>query len=205
MRFWVWPRLAVVVCQGGKLDEEVHLDRCAVDGIPIFRRGSGGGTVLLGPGCLLYSLILPMDAHPALGDLNASYRFIMARMALAFAEDLPGASNSESSDLVWRDRKISGNAQQRKRAHLLHHGTVLDHFDLSLIGRSIKHPPRMPDYRRARPHEDFVVNVNLGAQRIMEILSSAWNVAGLRSDWPEKDVARLVAEKYGSDEWNSRR
>src|SRR5258708_4786199 len=70
LRFWEWPSFAVVVGAGGKLAEEVHVEQCAADRVPVARRSSGGGSVLVGPGCLLFSLVLPMDADPALGDLN---------------------------------------------------------------------------------------------------------------------------------------
>ena len=95
LRFWSWPSFAVVVGAGGQLAAESHLDRCAADRVPVVRRGSGGGTVLLGPGCLLYSLVLPYDAHPALADLNASYRHIMGRLAETLSEEIPGATAAE--------------------------------------------------------------------------------------------------------------
>jgi len=205
LRFWEIGALGVVLGAGGKLGDEVHGERCAADHVPVERRGSGGGTVLLGPGCLLYSLILPMNADPALADLNASYRYISQRCVNALAVALPGIESGGSSDLVWRDRKFSGNAQQRKRTHLLHHGSILDAFDLSLIDRYLKHPARMPDYRRDRPHHDFVANVHLGAERLQALLASAWQATERRADWPADTVARLVHDKYGRDDWRTRR
>src|SRR5438128_194265 len=78
MRLWEWPTFAVVVGAGGKRGEEVNMSRCAADDVPIMRRSSGGGTVLLGPGCLLFGLILPLDAHPDYSDLHKSYRHVAA-------------------------------------------------------------------------------------------------------------------------------
>ena len=203
LRFWSWPSYAVVVGAGGKIDDEAHRDRCLADNVPIARRGSGGGTVLLGPGCLLYSLILPMDLHPTLADLNASYRFIMGRLADALAAEIPGVTWSGISDLVLGDRKFSGNAQQRKRDRILHHGTILHAFDRPAIDRYVKHPPRMPDYRRDRPHDDFVVNLPLAEERVKAILANAWDAHKMMTETP--DVARFVNEKYGRDDWRDRR
>jgi lipoate-protein ligase A len=202
LRFWEWQSLAVVVGAGGKLADEVRLDRCAADGVPVARRSSGGGTVLLGPGCLLYSLVLPMSADSALKDLNASYRFIMGRLADALAADVAWAG---TSDLMWNDRKISGNAQQRKRGHLLHHGTLLYAFDVPLIERYVSHPPRMPDYRRGRRHDDFVANLPMAVERFKAILSAAWDIRGEAPTWPREIMARLVGEKYGREDWAMRR
>lgn len=203
LRVWSWPQYAVIVGAGGKLTDEVHLDRCDADGIPVLRRSSGGGTVLLGPGCLLYSLILPLE--PPLDDLNGSYRFIMGRIAEALSHDIGDVACAGSSDLVWRDRKVSGNSQQRKRTHLLHHGTLLHGFDLPRIVRYIKHPPRMPDYRRDREHGAFVANLPLSAERLRELLANAWEARDVSTEWPRDLVAQLVAEKYGCDEWRRRR
>lgn len=205
LRFWSWPTLAVVVGAGGKLDEEIDRDACRADQIAIARRSSGGGTVLLGPGCLLYSLILPMTADPSLADLNASYRFLMGRLARALADVRDGIDWSGISDLVWQDRKISGNAQQRKRTHLLHHGTLLFDFDLSLIPRYLKHPPRMPEYRRGRPHREFVTNLPSDADRLKSILAKNWNATISNEPLPMEMVRRLVEEKYGRAEWTTRR
>src|SRR5437867_1628240 len=80
LRLWEWPRPAVVIGAGGRLADEVDENACRGDEVPIARRSSGGGTVLLGAGCLLYSLVLRFDRHPALGDLRASYRFILGNM-----------------------------------------------------------------------------------------------------------------------------
>ena len=48
----------------------------------------------------------------------------------------------ERKPSYWHDKidrgeyqDFSGNAQQRKRSHLLHHGSLLYDFDLKLIGR----------------------------------------------------------------------
>ncbi len=205
LRFWSWPTFAVVVGAGGQLAAEAHLDRCAADRVPVARRGSGGGTVLLGPGCLLYSLVLPFDAHPSLVDLNASYRHIMGRLAETLSAEIPGVALAGTSDLIWRDRKVSGNAQQRKRTHLLHHGTLLHAFDLDAIDAYVQHPPRMPDYRRARPHADFVANLPIDEERLKSILTIAWDARGEMTNWPREGVHRLIDEKYSRDAWHSRR
>jgi lipoate---protein ligase len=47
-----------------KVAVEVNAAACAAGGVPIYRRCSGGGTVLQGPGCLNYSLVLRFAEHP---------------------------------------------------------------------------------------------------------------------------------------------
>ncbi len=138
LRLWEWPALAVVLGSGCKLAEDVKEEACQADGVPILRRSSGGGTVLLGPGCLCYSLVLSFARSPELAEIRPSYRVILARITEALG--VPGVEQTGISDLAVQGRKCSGNAQQRKRHHLLHHGTILYHFDLSLVSRYLRLP-----------------------------------------------------------------
>ena len=126
LRFWEWTGYAVVLGAGGKLAEDVDEPACRRDGVPILRRSSGGGTVLLGPGCLLFTLALSFDRDPALRDINASYRWILGRVIRALRPFADGEMRLEGvCDLATGGRKFSGNAQQRKRNSVLHHGTLL--------------------------------------------------------------------------------
>src|SRR5260370_1685230 len=77
LRTWDWSGPAVVLGAAGRLAQEVHEDACRRDGVPILRRASGGGTVLLGKGCLCFSLVLSYDRAPALGLVSSSYRYLL--------------------------------------------------------------------------------------------------------------------------------
>jgi len=205
LRFWEWPQAAVVLGAGGKVAEEANVADCDADNVPIVRRSSGGGTVLLGRGCLLYSLVLSYERDPRLADLHASYRVILDRMVEALRPFAGGVAWNGTSDLVVGDRKFSGNAQQRKRGHLLHHGTLLYDFDLAAISRYLAPPPRMPDYRQARPHGDFVMNLPATAESLRACLREMWNAKDADAAWPQARVETLVAEKYSDDSWHRRR
>ena len=58
LRFWESPEHFVVVGYANKVATEVNVAACEARGIPILRRCSGGGTVVQGPGCLNYALVL---------------------------------------------------------------------------------------------------------------------------------------------------
>src|SRR5688500_5771457 len=62
LTFWESESHFVVLGYGKQVSVDVFEDVCARREIPILRRASGGGTVLQGPGCLNYSLILPIEA-----------------------------------------------------------------------------------------------------------------------------------------------
>jgi lipoate-protein ligase A len=205
LRLWRWDTVAVVLGAGGRLADDVDEAACNADDVPIQRRSSGGGTVLLGAGCLLFSLVLRFDRHPALADLHASYRYILGYIAAQLVSHAAGISMQGSSDLTIGSRKFSGNAQQRKRTHLLHHGTLLYAFDFAPLSRYLKSPPRQPEYRQGRGHGEFLMNLPIAAETLAKLLRETWQADEALPTWSEEMVYKLVAEKYASDEWIRRR
>lgn len=210
LRFWERPDYAVVLGANGSVAIDVDADACRADGVPLARRSSGGGTVVLGPGCLLFSLALPFSLDPALRDVTRSYRLILGRIAAALATPADGTPGEQgTSDLTLGLWKVSGNAQQRKADAVLHHGTLLLDFDLSRVSRYLRPPERQPAYRADRPHGAFVRNLPLTAAEARRRLREAWAVTG-EADIGGRDdlrgrVAELVAEKYGDGAWVGRR
>ena len=51
----------MVLGYASKANDEVNFAFCQQNTIPVLRRCTGGGTVLEGPGCLNYSVILRID------------------------------------------------------------------------------------------------------------------------------------------------
>jgi lipoate-protein ligase A len=203
LRLWEWPQAAVVLGSGCKLGDDVDDDACRADGVPVLRRSSGGGTVLLGQGCLCFSLVLSFTRSPELADIRPSYRVILARVTEALG--IPEVEQAGISDLAIAGRKFSGNAQQRKRHHLLHHGTILYDFELARVGRYLRRPPRQPEYRAGREHEAFIRNLEMPRQLLAAALRRAWDAGEERHEWPTGEVERLVAEKYATEAWSRRR
>jgi lipoate-protein ligase A len=169
LHLWGSAVPAVILGISGALSKEVDSEACAADGVAILRRDSGGGTVLLGPGCLSYSLLLSLDRHPALRDVRLSYRLILGCLIRALT--VPGLEIRGLSDLSIGERKVSGNAQRRGSRALLHHGTLLYAFDAGIVEKYLKEPCRQPDYRRGRRHVDFLGNLPLSAGEIGARLS----------------------------------
>jgi lipoate-protein ligase A len=205
LRLWEWPTHAVILGAGGKLREDVDEDACRADRVPIQRRASGGGTVVLGRGCLLYTLVLSYERDPALRDIHGSYRFILSRLASACAPLVPGSKPAGISDLAAGDLKFSGNAQQRKRLYLLHHGTLLYDFDIGCLAHYLRMPARQPEYRAQRSHEAFVRNLPATASTLRELLCRTWDAREATTAWPRSWVQELIREKYGLEEWVRRR
>jgi lipoate-protein ligase A len=205
LRVWEPTRFAVVLGSGCKLADDVKEEACARDGVPVLRRSSGGGTVVLGPGCLSFSLVLRYDRAPALREIQTSYAFILGNVVQALRESAPGIEAAGVSDLAVSGLKCSGNAQQRKRLHLLHHGTLLYTFSLEIVGAYLKLPQRQPEYRGGRDHKAFLTNVPVSREELVRALREVWGADQASNDWPAEVVQQLVAEKYGSPTWTRRR
>lgn len=205
LRLWEGPVEAVVVGAGGSVRIDVNVEACAADGVPILRRASGGGTVVIGPRCLCFAVVLRTDRDPAMGMIQSSARHVMGRVLDAVRPLVPAATIEGVSDLAVAGRKFSGSAQQRKRRHLLHHGTLLCGFDLDRVSRYLHPPERQPDYRRNRPHGEFVTNLPADAATLKQLLVTEWQPEGDHGPLPMARVRELVAEKYGQVEWNRRR
>lgn len=207
LRFWEWPNHAVVLGSGGKLAADVDLAACEADKIAVARRSSGGGTVLLGPGCLLYTLVLDYQRHPALAAITSSYQYLLRLVADGLGTLAPGAAFAGTSDLAIDGRKFSGNSQQRKQRFMLHHGTLLYDFDLKKPGRYLHMPERQPEYRARRSHQDFMTNLNAARSNLIEALANTWPArAEPQACHPAmSSVPGLVAEKYSQDAWLRKR
>lgn len=172
LRFWESRSTAVVVGSSAVVEREVDEPACFRDNVPIIRRRSGGGAVVVAPGCLNYSLLLSLDARPELGDVRYSYALLLGRVVDELR--VPGLAVRGSSDLAIGRRKVSGSAQRRGRSTLLHHGTFLYKCDLAKIRRYLKEPVRQPDYREGRPHVAFVANLSSDIGPIKETLIRAF-------------------------------
>ena len=161
LRLWESPTPFIVLGRTGKPAHEIYTTRCGRDHVPVLRRCSGGGTVIQGPGCMNFSFILSRVRCPALNDLHRSYQEILNPIIRMLAGLGVSAVFRPISDLALADfdRKFSGNAQRRKREYVLHHGTILYDFDLSLISTYLRQPRDVPAYRKGRRHHDFVANI----------------------------------------------
>src|SRR5580693_9115989 len=78
LRFWEPAQCFVVAGFSNEVACEVKLAACRKAGVAVLRRCSGGGTVLQGPGCLNYSLVLRIDSHPLLSTIPSANRHIMS-------------------------------------------------------------------------------------------------------------------------------
>jgi len=205
LSFWEPRDPFVVVGYANKIAREVKADVCQQRGVPIFRRCSGGGTVVQMPGGLNYSLVLKITPDGPTGTITRANRFIMDRnrQALAAATGRPVVVRGHT-DLAIGDQKFAGNSQRRHRNHLLFHGTILLHADLNLINELLPQPSLEPAYRAHRPHLDFVMNLRVSAESIKAALRQVWDAWEPLPNPPMERIAALARDKYSTTAWNGK-
>jgi lipoate---protein ligase len=212
LRLWESAEPMVVVGRSSHVAKEVDVAFCQREGIPVLRRSSGGAAIVTGPGCLMYSVVLSYAARSELKDISRAHSFVLnqlKKMIGPLVSDAGTVACAGTSDLVLdaggdptRARKFSGNSLRMKRTHLLYHGTLLYEFDLALIEKCLRTPPRQPEYRRQRVHRDFVMNLPLSRERLVEAVAAAFRLASPPDEVPLSHVEKLVAERFSKDEWN---
>lgn len=136
------------------------------DYIPVARRQSGGGSVFHSyPSNMNFSIFINLDDYPNFFPVQESYNKILGWVISALKNSGDGYEKAGKSDLVIRDsdgitKKISGNAQFRKRGTLVHHGTlILSESLITKIEETLLHPPEEPEYRKNRNHRDFLTSL----------------------------------------------
>ena len=203
LRFWEPSQYFVVLGWSNRAHQEVNVEACEAHNIPILRRCSGGGTVLQGPGCLNYALILRPPQGADLRDIEATNAHILERHRQV-VEPLLGQSvqRQGTSDLTLGSLKFSGNAQRRLKNAVLFHGTFLLDMDLALMEKVLRMPARRPEYREGRAHDAFVTTVPLPRAGLKQALRRAWNAQETLSGWSLADVDSRVQERYSQDAWN---
>jgi lipoate-protein ligase A len=168
LRFWESRETTVVLGRGNRAEDWVHADACVMDHVPVVRRDSGGGAVVLSAGCLNYSLVCSLERRPEWRNVAQSIEDILRPLSAAL-----GTGFRKPGDLVIQERKVSGCAQRRNASCLLHHGTLLYDFDAGLAERYLKMPVRQPDYRKGRSHREFLSNLPFGAEEVRERVTVA--------------------------------
>ncbi|MEM7314469.1 MAG: lipoate--protein ligase family protein [Planctomycetota bacterium] len=211
LRLWESDRTFVVVGRGSKVAEEVDFNFCNAHDIEVLRRISGGATVVTGPGCLMYAVVLSTDDYPEASGIDQSHAYVLDRIADSISQLGQPVKRAGTSDLVlptsddpneWR--KISGNSMRKARRHFLYHGTILYNMDLQLVSNCLGTPPRMPDYRQRRSHEGFVAKLDASREALVSAIKDAWPLKGDMTDWPKSLVEELVATKYSLASWHER-
>jgi len=203
LRLWQPAQYFVVLGYANNIATEANLAFCRQNKIPVLRRWTGGGAVLQGPGVLNYALILRADSSGQCHTITAANNFILKRQQAALSDLLQKRVEKQGhTDLAISGLKFCGHGQRRKKQFLLFHGSFLLSLDLSLIEKALRMPSRQPDYRHGRSHSEFLMNLEIPAEKLKAALLRAWNATAPLAKIPSDRIRALIQQKYSQHEWN---
>ncbi|WP_153556000.1 lipoate--protein ligase family protein [Roseimaritima sediminicola] len=209
LRLWQFRTPTVILGRGSRIADEVDLTFCQQHGIPVLRRCSGGASVVGGPTCLMYSLVIDLRAQPQLRKLDNVHPYVMQRVLLAVQRSLPEIAAERlrfqgTCDLTLDDCKFSGNSLRMARNHSLYHGTLLLDADLDLVAGCLATAPRQPDYRQGRSHRQFITNLPACPERLAEELARVFAAEAPLETIPERLTGDLARQRYATAAWTHR-
>ncbi len=147
LRFWRNTGSAILGRSQAARDE-VHEDACALHGVEIARRFSGGGTVYMDKGTLVVSFFVQKSLLPG-GIPVQSVNDLFSRLLVSSLERASGSkfTTRDTTSIFHDGCKISGGAGHHDATRVLHHATVLVHADLEVLASVLvacEHVPLIP-------------------------------------------------------------
>lgn len=184
---------SIVLGISGKPDVMVHQDDAEQQGVPLIKRFSGGGTVVVDKDTIMMSIII--HGERALPHVERFPKPIMEWCESILSDEmnslLGGGFRLREHDFVVGDKKIGGNAQAISGVRWLHHTSFL--FDYQDAAMSLlKHPPKTPEYRQHRDHTDFVTRIKTlcsDRERFVQGIIQSVENAGFQTKHVSSDYA----------------
>jgi lipoate-protein ligase A len=174
------------VCIGFHQDveQELDVDYCRANHIPVFRREVGGGAVYLDGDQLFFQLILHRD-NPAVPKRREDfYRKFLQPVANAYKRIGIPAEYKPINDLISGARKISGTGAGEIGNCIVFVGNMILDFDYETMARVLK----VPDEKfRDKVHKTLVENLSTIRREIGENEAGRWNETRLNA---------LMAEEF---------
>ncbi len=143
---------AIVMGISGKKEELVDCQKAVKDKIPLIKRFSGGGTVVVDEDTLFITFICQKTLHSFPSYPEPIMRWAETLYKEAF--DHPEFSLKEN-DYVLGNKKCGGNAQYIRKERWLHHTSFLWDYSEERM-QTLLHPKKTPSYRAMRPHTEFL-------------------------------------------------
>jgi lipoate-protein ligase A len=178
---WQPEKSCIVLGTSNTPETAVHTDLAAAEGVPVYKRHSGGQTVILTPKTIVISIRFHSDA---LENPKTYFRKIN-RIIMDALEEMGIINLGEKgiSDITIGEKKILGSSIYRKRTMVLYHAVLNIAESPGFIARYLKHPSKEPDYRAGRKHEEFVTSIHAEGYP-------------LETEQIRKTISRHIAEKF---------
>ncbi|MEW6329584.1 MAG: biotin/lipoate A/B protein ligase family protein [Candidatus Micrarchaeota archaeon] len=203
LRLYAWSPPAVSVGYFQKVEEEVDEEACARFGVDVVRRQTGGGAVFH-ENELTYSFIT--REHPQ--NILESYKWVCGALIEGLGTLGVRAEFAPLNDIVVGGKKISGNAQTRRRGVMLQHGTVLLGVDVEKMFSLLKVPSEKMKGKLISDVKARVSALGVSFEEAREAVKKGFersmNAELVPSELTEEEsekAIKLAEGKYKSGEW----
>jgi len=160
------PGAQVVMGISGKPEKLLNVEAVQRDSVPVIKRFTGGGTVVVDRGTLFATLIANTDAIPGAPAypqpiMEWSQQFYAPVFQRGFGRDFAFELRENDYVSVRPDGcklKFGGNAQSISRNRFVHHTSFLWDWDAACM-EYLQLPAKRPEYREDRTHSDFLLRL----------------------------------------------
>lgn len=156
-KIWQPDNIYLILGQSNSIGDSIKIDQVEKDHIKVYKRPSGGQTVILTPNTLVLSTIIIASKY-----LNPDIYFRSINNLIINILQKEGINNLQLkgiSDIAIGEKKILGSAIYRNHQKVFYHAVLNVAESSDLIEKYIKHPTKEPDYRMGRSHTHFVTSL----------------------------------------------
>jgi lipoate-protein ligase A len=193
----------VVVGKNQSIYKEVSFDYLRSEQT-LIRRVSGGGTVYHDEGNLCFAFLSAFDER----KVN-NYKHFNQPIVDALQKAGIDAQFNKRNDILWDEKKISGNAQFTDRKNILSHGTLLVNSDLDKLRAALKANPFEVESKAGSSNRSSVMNISdrsdkfKTADELKSYLVSELAISETYSfsddEW--REINETAVKKFQSIEW----
>ncbi len=212
VRLYVFSPSAVTIGYFQSLSATVDMVLAEKLGVPVIRRVSGGGAVYHDElGEITYSVVLPEEKVPR--DFEESFRYLTEAVVKAARKLGLPARYVPLNDVVVDGRKISGQAQARKKGVVLQHGTFMYATDIDRLASLLTPPTAKLAEKGITSIKERVITASqylgrrVSKEEVLRAFAEAFEEVLDAEAVPgrltplELDLARSLRWKYSSPHW----
>lgn len=220
IRTYRWNPSAVSLGYFQSIYEEVDIEACQRMGVDIVRRITGGGAVYHDyEGEITYSVLVRENDPKIPKDIIESYELVCQGIIYALNDVGIDATFKPINDIIAGTKKISGNAQTRrkpgKEVVFLQHGTILRDLDVKKMFSVLRVSKEKIKDKLIEQVEQRVTSIRrelgdklVDFETLKEALENGFSKAlsvqlerGTITESEREFAVKFKDEKYGAKDW----
>jgi lipoate-protein ligase A len=158
VKIWRPDKTSLVLGQSNHPETSLIVENVLRDQIPVYKRPSGGETVILTNNMLVVAVAFRVDSlqNPKIYFEKINHAIIVALES----QGVEGLYQRGISDISIHQKKILGSSIYRTTQKMLYHAVLNLSEEIDTISKYISHPAKEPDYRQGRSHKEFVTSLS---------------------------------------------